>query len=890
MTPLLKNLLGNGGAKDRETAEEMRALLDQMRQERARCETLVGSVTTATDRLHEIGDPIAQAVKDVDAITGRLVELEQRFSGMLELSRRLVTIDERTEELSAGQQRAEQQIVDALENAKKLNIVFEDLGRKVEIATVLREGLTSFLDVDKPFTQLRGEADGLRTQIENTSGQLARLREQHDRLLDAHKLATTKMEALDRRRDDLGRELQDKERRVANVEQAVRGMDGVSDTVADVKRDMGTLKALGDTVLQKTAALETQREAVDRALTQAEHLDRAMRQVEAGTKQLHENEKTFSTLQDHVTSLRVLHETVVERSGEITKLQRETDDQTRTARQELTAARDEMKRTIERFDFESRGLESVTQRVADLRGALSDFENRFKTLGESSQVALELKTQTTALSGQLQVLGDQAADVDREMTKLLGIRRDIDDVLRTSRDAGTRIARIEETRPAVEAALRNLEQLGVAHASVKEALEQTRIAHDEITRVRAGQSEAKTWMSSVEQSVSELGGKVAEVLKIEPVVQVLHGHSLKLNESIRLVESRGEFVEDLHRRLAELGAVAAKLDDRSSQLQLRTEAAEQRLVGLGEQSEEAAKLSNTLSGVTSRVEDAQRKTDEVRNKISSIVSRCESVEELAEKTRALKPELEQREQAVESAARDLERAGTLRQEAAASAQELGELAMRLATAVTSADERTSEVTELASKLEDRASGLRTVDKRLGQFEERMAKWSTVEQELNRAIEQMAARQGTVEAVQADLDRMLVMAETTASTVREITATHDEIEERRGVLQDVLGQLKSVKDTASALEERNRQITRAEERLARAEALQVDVRSGLEALQGQKALVDQAVEKAGSLQFLLRQAEAMIDGLREERSMSARVRNAVTNGREDGESDDEAKAA
>jgi hypothetical protein len=72
----------------------------------------------------------------------------------------------------------------------------------------------------------------------------------------------------------------------------------------------------------------------------------------------------------------------------------------------------------------------------------------------------------------------------------------------------------------------------------------------------------------------------------------------------------------------------------------------------------------------------------------------------------------------------------------------------------------------------------------------------------------------------------------------------------------------------------RQLAMALERLGRAVALLLGVRSGLEALQGQKAIVDQAVEKAGSLRFLLKQAEAMIDTLREEREVTARMSNAV----------------
>jgi hypothetical protein len=57
-------------------------------------------------------------------------------------------------------------------------------------------------------------------------------------------------------------------------------------------------------------------------------------------------------------------------------------------------------------------------------------------------------------------------------------------------------------------------------------------------------------------------------------------------------------------------------------------------------------------------------------------------------------------------------------------------------------------------------------------------------------------------------------------------------------------------------------------------LLIDVRSSLETLRGQKVIVDQAVEKAGALRFLLKQAETAIEDLREERDMTARVKAAV----------------
>lgn len=890
MTPLLKSLLGNG-SKDRETAEEMRALLNDMQKERSRYEALVRNVETAADRLGQLGEPIAKAGSDVDLVVARLAELEQRFSGVAQLSNQLQTLEERAGGLTESQRRAEEEIANAAGEVQRVRSTFEEIEQKVDVALDLRDRLGAFLDVDKPFQQLRDDAGVLRGQVDGTGEQMARLREQHDRLLDALKLAMQKMEALDRRRDDMGRSLTDKERRVAGVEQAVRGMDGVQHTVEDVRRDIGALKALGDTVVQKAAALEAQREAVTNALAQADHLDRAMRQMDAGVRQQQDNEKALNAMQDQVATLRSLHEAVLERSSSISQLQRETDEHTEATRQDLNAMTGEMKKTVERFDFESRGLESVSQRVADVRGALSDCESRFKALNGPSLAVGELGARTQGLAAQLQVLGDEVGNVDREMVQFRAIRRDLDETGRTVRGVAAQVSQIEETRPALEAGLRDLERLAGAHATAKDALEQTQLAQDEMTRMRESQSETRTWMADLERSVGEIRERADQLLKMGPSIEVAQKHAQRLGDSMAAIESRRESVEDLNRRLMALGSTGGKLDERSKQMQAQMETVEQRFAGLADRMEEADRLSVTVAAVSSDLGDAERKTGEIVKAVAAIAARCDSVEALAEHTRALKPELEQRHGALAEAAKDLQKATALRKSAATSAQQLEDLVQRLTAALTAADERVARMEETTTQLENRTANLKSVEKRLGQFEERLAKWTPVEKEIALSLDQITARLGTVETLREDLDRMFTTAEKTATEVREITSAQQEIEQSRQLLGEVLERLQEARDVASSLDERKRQMVKAEERLARAEAVLTDVQSSLEALQGQKALVDQAVEKSGSLQFLLKQAEATIDGLREERELTSRVRAAVAAVRNDEDDDEiEAKAA
>jgi chromosome segregation ATPase len=879
MASLLKNLLGND-SKDRDLAEEMRAVLQEMRQERERFQALVESSAGAAERLTELSEPLARAGNDVNAVTARLRDMEQRLEGVAQLTTQIETIAERAEGLSRSQQATEDHMGAVLQDSQRVRTVFEELSAKVDLAGDLKGRLEAFLEVEKPFQLLRGEGDSIRAQVENTSEHLGRLREQHDRLMDAHKLATSKMEALDRRREELSRDLQDKERRVVGVEQSVRGMDGVRSMVDDVRRELGTLKALADTVSQKTAALEVQREAVERALAQADSLERAMRQIDVGIRQQQENEKSLNVMQDAVAGLRSLHEDVVERSSEITELQRHTEEQAGAIRQEMGAARDEMKNAVERFDFESKGLESVSQRVADLRGALADFENRYKTLRESSQTVAELNTQTGTLTAQVHGLLDEALRIDEEVKKLHGIRRDLDEAGRMTGDLGTQVARIDASRPAVEAVLRDVQQLSGTHALVKDSLEQARIAHDEVARMRESQAEARTWLTDVAQSLGELKDRVGALQDMTPALEFAEGQTQRISESMESIEARREFVETLHRRVAEVGALGADLDERSRQLQSRMDAAEQRFVGFAAHAEEADRIGKTIAGVSSSVQESTRQTSVLGNAIAAFEARCESVEALAERTQVLRQELDQRQQSLEETSKHLQKASTLRKEAATAAQQLEELAQQLGESLTSAEKRSVNVGEITTQLEDRVAGLSVVDKRLAQFEARLAKWEIVDEEVARSLEQIAARQGTVQSLQSDLDRMFTLAEKTSTDVRTITSAHREIAESRTLLDEVMGRLKEIESTASGLEERKRQMSKAEERLARADGFLVDVRSSLEAIQGQKAIVDQAVEKASSLRFLLKQAEAMIDGLREERQMTADVREAVSIDRDD----------
>ena len=200
MSSLLKNLTGRA-AKDRDLTDEMRAILLQIQQECARYEVLVDRARTSAERLENLSEPIARVSGETAAVESHLGELKERLSSLAPVVEQFQGLEEKAASLSADHERAGGEITSALEETKRIRTVSESIGEKIQAALELETRLDSFLEIDKPFQVLRGDAESLRGQLEQTSDHLARLREQYDRLVDDQKATNSKVEALEKRRE-----------------------------------------------------------------------------------------------------------------------------------------------------------------------------------------------------------------------------------------------------------------------------------------------------------------------------------------------------------------------------------------------------------------------------------------------------------------------------------------------------------------------------------------------------------------------------------------------------------------------------------------------------------------------------------------------------------------
>jgi exonuclease SbcC len=565
---------------------------------------------------------------------------------------------------------------------------------------------------------------------------------------------------------------------------------------------------------------------------------------------------------------------VMARSEELQQMAAQTEGAQQSARQSLNDLREQMRKSSESFELENRGLHAVSERVADLRNAVKECENRFAVLDAASQG-------TAAVQAQVRSAGEEAMELSAELARLLEEEKRISslrhEVTRLDGVAGevvSRMQRIEELRPSIEAAVKDLGSLKGTRELMADGLEQMRVAYEEMTRLREGHAEVESWLANTDTWTKKVQTQVKDLSGLEPAVERIRDDVEQVKAAMRDIEARRDLLEEVQRRLGDLGATSAELKERTEALRGRMESAETRFGQLAKQAEQAQLVSDTMTEVTESVSEAEKRMSTVDESMRSLESRTQQLDELQDRIRLLGQELDQRQGALDKATEHLSRASALRQEAAETAQRLEEISSTVGSTLAKAEQRSGSLKQLSGELESRAAALKPIERQLAQFEDLLGRWESAQAEAAKGLEQTLARQGAVEALEAEVKNVFELAQRAVDNVQTIGSSRREIDETRALLEDTQSRFQVAEQALRDFEARKRALERAEQRLARAEALALGIRTTVESLQAQKTVVDHAMESAGALGLQMKQAEALIQSLRRERSLAADLKAAV----------------
>jgi DNA repair protein SbcC/Rad50 len=849
----------------------------------AALEALIARAEAAANDLRSLA-PILERTSELDGLRERCADIERQVAGLDRLGSQLTMAEEQVERVIKTQNATETRIAHAAEDVERLQGQMSGLSDKVETALLLREQVESFLSLQGPLAALRTDADTLRTQLSELAEGVARMRTQHDDALTAHRHTTSRLENFDQDFQAATGKLEDVVRRVQSVERQVEPINQASTAIPDVQHQLAVLKALADQVAQKTTMLEQEREAVDRAATQIAQLTRMDRELDAWLRRQEEQIRRFGPIEAKITEVKTIQDKVLARTEELQSTSQKIEEAQQSARQALTDLKEQMRKSSEGFELEHRSLHAVSERIADLRKAVKECETRLGELDAATQGTAAVQSQVRNVGEQIADLSKEVNAISQEAARSSSLRQDVARLDTMATDLAARMRRLDEIRPGVEQAVEQLTTLKGTRELLTDGLEQMRVAYEEMSRIREGHGETQAWLANADVWTRKVQSQVKELGGLEPVVERIRLEVEQVRNSMTQIEAGRDMVQQVQSSLLEVGSMNNELRERTDGLRSRMEAAEARFSQLGKQAEGAQRLSDTISVVTSSVQDAERRMGSVDESVRSLEGRTQQIDQVEERIRLLGQELEQRQGALDKATEHLSRASALRKEAAEAAQRMEDVTRTVGATLSQAQEQAGGLQRLAGELETRAGALKSIDRQLAHFEELLSKWESAQTEAAKALEQTLARQAGVEAIEAQVKHVFDLAERTIEDVQTIGSARREIEDTRNMLQATQDQFKTTEETLKSFESRKRQLERAEQRLARAEALALGIRATVESLTAQKTVVDHAMESAGALGFQMKQAEALIGALRRERDLACDLKAAVASLAEE---DDEA---
>ena len=823
--------------------------------EAAALEALIARAEKAAEQLRSL-DSLAEKAESIGELHERFAAVHRQLTAVEALAERFGAVEAQLERVS---QRAD--------DLSRLEQRLGEMGGKLDAALELR----SLLD--------RVDPDTLRGQLAEVAEQIGRMRGQADDALSAHRHATGRLETFAEDHLAATNRLEEVARRTSAVERSIEPLTQAIDAIPNVQHQLAVLKALADQLAQKSATLEQQREAVDRAATQISQLTRLDRELDAWLRRQEEQIRRFGAIEAKLAEVHATHAKIAARHEELSGTQQHIDEGHRAARQALTDLREQMRKSSEGFELEHRGLHAVSERVADLRAAVKECEARFDVLDAASQGAAAVQAQTQALGEQTAGIGQEIVRLNDELRRVGSMRLEAERLVAIANETAQRMQRIDELTPRLDAVVQQLGGLQGTHEMMADGLEQMRLAYEEVSRVREAHAETQAWLTNADAWTKKVQAQVNDLGAMEPAVERIRAEVDQVKGAMEDIETRRTIVDDVQRRLTELGSASAELKERVEGLRGRMDGAENRFGQLGKHADDAQRVADTIAGVIASVQQAEQRIGGVEDSVRGLEARSQQLEELEERIRILGVEIEQRQGALDKATEHLAKASMLRQEAADAAERLQQVAGTIGTQLGEAEERSGMLADVAADLEGRSTALKVVDKQLARFEGLLAKWDSAQSEAARALEQTLARQGAVDALEQQVKHVFGLAEKAVADVQEISGARHDIDETRTLLDATQAQFRATEETLKGFDARQRQLERAEGRLARAEALAIDVRSTVESLQAQRTLVDHVIERAGAMSFQIKQAEALVETLKRERTLACELKAAVSAVRE-----------
>jgi chromosome segregation ATPase len=734
------------------------------------------------------------------------------------------------------------------------------------VATIKGEGPDG---VPQVMARLEERASAL-TQLMDDVGQRADQMRQATSGVDALETRIAELEGLVlraevranedvQRSEELGRRSEALQALVALAQNTLERLDGKLDDLSqcqvlsfDASADLQNLNALAERVNVKLKALEHQQQTIDRALLDSRRVSEMVWEMDAQIARLREGTTIAANVEETLTRLDRLHQTVAEKleagTRDGARFGEDMEDQQRKAAELLHAVQTQMDRlTVSRSE-----IDTIDQRLRAAESGLANTDRQLAALAASERALSTLQERMAGFATRTDALATEIVRIEQKQPLLDALDGRLDEVDAELRKSTIRLEGLIRRRQELDAIKAEFDACEATYAQVRARADELR---DQKHQFSAFAEQARIFMREtpeldvkirqLQERVGETGDLAEKAIAMRPQIEELGGR-------LELLAPRLPLMEELQARLSALSDLSGDIDHRlAAQVDRQADLEQARVVcdGLTTQITDAQQKLATLEGAQARLAsvpghlaDIEARLADARNSVSTIQHGQDAVAGHRRQLADLHQHLTQ--------IQNIER------EAFERHQEAEQLLEQCSTRWKHVDERRAD--------------LAVVEQSIAGVDARIRKLERLTEALDSKISVIADRDRVVDAVKQEIDAVHEIARrchddlgAIADQRAAISQTRDDVDRLAGALAVADEKLVEVERRSTAVEDVRRKAEAVVQMLD-------DVRVTLDTVGEQKAMVDHVTEMLAQFEDAITEARGTTRALQAERKLAQRI--------------------
>ena len=888
---MLDALFGGNSGNKKQQHDELQALVNQARDERAALSAMLTQMAGGTSKLAQTSKALDQVGQKAELALKKLDELGQKVTGYDERARGLEQIEKRIGEVL-------DQVAEAHRVTEKITAPDGELQKhRLAVNQLASQALENQATIET-LRKERASFEDLRGQLKVSTAEVARSVEGVSTLkgeLDAVRSVGAQLTQEFQRIRETSREAKEDSasatEAVKEIEKKLGPLVQLQELSKNTEERLTSLNALAEHVSQKAKALEAQKHAVERAVVEANRLNEMVWAMDVQIAKLNEGSKQVARAEETVERMEKLAQETTAQLSAATTAREEFSREFVRLDKESRGLSEYLKTTIERLSVDKKEFDAFDQRLRGLGTAVSEAETRMDGVLNKDKALSAMNQRADELSKDFQTLMAQADEMARKQGALEAL--------------GERLAQVDELgrrtmaqHESLKQSRQDLDLLRTEIAEFHKSYAEASVLRDKLSGDRASLEafgeRATTLLSRTPELESKMDAVLSKMATVDEGTKSatrLGELAAELDAQLTRVGARLQFIEKLEGRINNLHVVTSDVDRKlAEQLARRNEVeslkslcdtlgtqvgdAQQKLDGVAALQARLMPLTAQVATLGQSIERSQQLVASVKQEEAAVHDQKARLTELVEQGRSLASETTERLKQVQAVSDDLGRAAGVKEELLT---ELARVQARQRDAVTqteAAEDQLKRAETMVKQLEQRRTQLAFSEKKITTFEQRLTDLTRATEGVEQKIKLIAEKESLVQAVKAEVESVHKISSRSKADLQFVTDHRAEVTDLRGKVEDLLGRVSDTDTKIADIESRRKMVEEVQTRANAITNLLDDINVNLEMLGEQRAVIDHVGEKLARLDFMVQEAQNTLRALQREREVAERIEQGI----------------